>query len=1285
MNVTIDWEGTDITNYVIEYAREQDICTGVGTLDITVSATLPGTLNTWDKITIREDSVQVGEFNICSVEKQAPSGVYVIACQDDSKRLQDYFIDVELQPTSPTLSRYWLETVLNLAGVTYQINTDSDGEAVSVETQFGMQPAYDSVMSLLQLSGWYMYFDDDGTCQIGELSVGVSVAQTFNDSEIISTSYIKSDKMMRNRVVVWGASDPDSGWVWAEVQSPTEWDREDGQDYRTVVYSNSAIQSSYNANIIATKILDEFSQTIPTKEVVVAGFYPNIQLGDKVASASAYNPFSGKVTGILVNVGKSGALTTLTIDERCPRMFGYAYAGDGWIYIGTDGEGVWRKQFTGSTWYDYSDGITDLRIKDLAVYDNLLACVTATTGDLYLRTTAESSWTRYAASGFIDSSDPNNPITVASGVIATACSIDRTYLTGASYVAAFTFPGSGTPTVSGLFPPSGNKSWLRSLTPSFEEVYTHQIYIPSGTQLAKGTAISEDCFDVGTVDLETIDTGNNIISVQTLTSENYVVSGRFPNFIFGSFKQKMPSQDIDFNQQNIAIAGKDFFTSLPPPESGTLWPSSISFTGYSGADVLYAEQSNYSGSIGKIYAFNTTYTSANLYVRDRNWDGSWNEYATYNFSGLGLDGQDNCHAHKLVRTSSNTFNLFVDFETSIPSELTLYLYQLNIDDLSVSVLGTYTPPYGYRSELMTADYLLVQSLPGGVFCAVIYKDHYLENGEAPQLIVRTFNVEEGGYSDEIYVGPSVAWEDFSLGTIGYDDTPNYFVTAYVATIEGGVQYTVGENFWVLIIITINKYTGEVNIGSGRFEINKIADEVSWWMYGVGVDVDGIRATGSYRVNKTTPFVRGWTESIDYGISIGKIYVPIQAETITAPFEDYYSHNIAYLFTINITFASIISSDIHQGILHFIDDDFSWQTEQQAPAWLLEPGLDWSLSFNNSFVSPRLIQTVYSRNTLDTPVIFGGMRIDRDTPEIVQAAADKTSPDKSYSVLDFSDSGMNSLCHVSSLADDVDNTFYIVACSGTSNAKTAGMDFTGKLTKIEQTKKTYIYPESVLQSHMLYNGVIRTFQYWPSGIIVTSGGGYKVLTHNPTVVSGEFTVIYNWDKELYLDTGRGSPTVIFDKPHSGGNPNNFTSVTSVLGTTYQNTADSFTLTMPSINIYDARLFDITDNEFFPYSGTYPPSLLTRYIGVAGKTPELLFIDSELTSPSGFLVITQFPSGVVTHLDFTNYVLDPYVFCSVDTPTSGQQFFQRDTEKTYFLSRSINLPETPITIIRVDDNV
>ena len=443
MNVAIFRNGIDISNHVISYNRESKICTGIGTLEMEVDYSYAATIIPWDYIDIYEEGRHVAKYYVSLISEGQPGATITVTCQDNSKRLADYFITESTTVEYRSNAKKWITKFLNDAGVDWKFNSTGHGGILSNNTTLGMMSAYEQVMTLLQISGWYITFDEGGKAQIGKLIVSPPVYDssypgivtnsivTIDDSTITNISVNRNDKMYRNRVVVWGASDSDNeGWVYADITILNPWDY-DENDRRTLVLANSNIPNGNEAAELADRALLEFNKLSVEKVLTVAGVV-DAKVGDLVLLKS--NLFTGYclVTSYGVSMSKAGLVTNLVLDERCPRLFAYYHkkvgpvlpsgiVGSGYpVYVSTFGDGVWMK--IGSGWYDYSYGLDELDITDLHVNNGILVNVTAA-GDSYCSIEADGYWDRI---------DLNTlPVTISgvtstfSGLMARACIIDR--------------------------------------------------------------------------------------------------------------------------------------------------------------------------------------------------------------------------------------------------------------------------------------------------------------------------------------------------------------------------------------------------------------------------------------------------------------------------------------------------------------------------------------------------------------------------------------------------------------------------------------------------------------------------------------------------------------------------------------------------------------------------------------------------------------------------------------------------------------------------------------------
>lgn len=390
----IEHNGTNITGFVRAYERVHKVCTGIGTLTVEVVNTINREFDPWDTIDIHENGDFKVRYYISSTMDSVPEGIIRLECQDISKRLVDYFIPESYTIDYPSYTRTWIEQFLTEAGLTYEFTTTSPGQLISNYTQLGLAPAYEQILMLLQMSGWYIFFDGNGKAIIGELSTELSdVAGTLDKPDILSISRIEDDKMLRNRAVVWGSFDPIyQEYSYADVSVQTPWNY-DSSDLRTMVISNNNIPNKSSAYGMANQLIKEFARITVEKHIIAHGAR-NYTLGRALNVKSNVWTGRGLITTFGVTMNKDGLVTNIILDERCPRLFGFFNFGD-YVYVGTYGAGIWRKHIRfDPTWYDFSAGLTDLNATDLHINHGVFGAVTAS-GDAWYTLSSEGPWVNY--------------------------------------------------------------------------------------------------------------------------------------------------------------------------------------------------------------------------------------------------------------------------------------------------------------------------------------------------------------------------------------------------------------------------------------------------------------------------------------------------------------------------------------------------------------------------------------------------------------------------------------------------------------------------------------------------------------------------------------------------------------------------------------------------------------------------------------------------------------------------------------------------------------------------
>lgn len=429
MDVLIKHEGTTVTDQVVSYEREHRICTGVGTLRIVFERTTPEDFAPGDTIDIHENGSFQVRYYVSGISDSIPEGTVTLDCQDKSKYLVDFFIPQSYTIDYPSYTRTWIELFLDMADISYSFLTSSQGQLLSNFTQLGLASGYDQVMQLLQLSGWYMYFDGNGVAKIGALQTDLSGSDgSITEEEILSLSRNEDDKMLRNRAVVWGAFDVvRQQHSYADVTIQTRWNY-DANDLRTMVISNSNIPTKGSAFKIANTLLKEFTRLTVEKHISIPGVM-EMELGETLKVKSRVWSGKGLITTYGTSMSRDGLVTNVVLDERCPRLFGFFDFGD-YVYVATFGDGVWRKHIKfDPTWYNFSSGLTNLNITDLHINNGVFGSV-GHSGQMYFADSEDGPWIPFAVDSLVSSGwSIEEPEMNFSGIMARATIVDRRYNT----------------------------------------------------------------------------------------------------------------------------------------------------------------------------------------------------------------------------------------------------------------------------------------------------------------------------------------------------------------------------------------------------------------------------------------------------------------------------------------------------------------------------------------------------------------------------------------------------------------------------------------------------------------------------------------------------------------------------------------------------------------------------------------------------------------------------------------------------------------------------------------
>lgn len=519
-----------VDSKVIRYRRDQNICSGIANLELVMRQVDSDVYFPWDRVSIYEGGGRVGIFYVSTVTIDANNGTCTLNCQDTSKKLTDYFISDSYTIEEFSTTTEWIPIFLNEAGVSYQMG-NIESAPLSTNSQLGLMSAYDQIVQLLQYSGAYMYFDENGVCIIGSLQTRAGGVLELEDDTITSLKHILHDTMLRNRAVVWGNADPETGdWIIADLHTITAYNY-DSRDLRAVVLSNHNIASVEDAQVMARRLLNEFARINNEFEIGVAGMV-DAKVGRYVTTRSNFGRATGTITTITHEMSEKGMTTLIILNERCPRLFAFwdeELPGDTYVYVGTAGEGVWRKPIGGASWEDFNQAVTmsgsgafsNKNITDLYIYSDEFVCVESG-GESFYRP-IDGVWSVLAYSGLPNASTSGT--VEFGGAFAKACTINHnTSELIVGYNHPIQFSGAWVVTFSGLY-----------------QNTAYQAYVQSGVLASGGN--DEKQYGITILDIDTADAynvltvvttgGSGVVEVVPSGSGGYDVGQqwRHPNYI----------------------------------------------------------------------------------------------------------------------------------------------------------------------------------------------------------------------------------------------------------------------------------------------------------------------------------------------------------------------------------------------------------------------------------------------------------------------------------------------------------------------------------------------------------------------------------------------------------------------------------------------------------------------------------------------------------------------------------------------------------------------------------
>lgn len=277
------------------------------------------TLDIGDEISIdlgfTDDHAVVFTGYIRTVDRQVPDNVYTITAQDKLVQAIDYFI-VSQDPEHPynfgkgISAEALVEEVLNLADLSLFDHDNTNFEfGVNNDVEVNLVSSYDYAKMIADIVTWSIWCDRSGNIYFmnrkpfvmkadpGQISwhvdVPVNAGDPWGDERFIDFIYKRSEKELRNRVVVYG-----EGGIKADLKSGLSYDPLQDADivvlpdgfYKSVVVSYQFIGTQAIADTTADYNLEKLNRlTIQANATL---------LGDPSIEARQVITISEAITGI---------------------------------------------------------------------------------------------------------------------------------------------------------------------------------------------------------------------------------------------------------------------------------------------------------------------------------------------------------------------------------------------------------------------------------------------------------------------------------------------------------------------------------------------------------------------------------------------------------------------------------------------------------------------------------------------------------------------------------------------------------------------------------------------------------------------------------------------------------------------------------------------------------------------------------------------------------------------------------------------------------------------------
>lgn len=326
--VIVEINGTDRTEYVISYERNDSLCELGSSFTIHFAPTYPVAILPYQTVYIEEfyNSVQANVLDgyIIGIERDFKDSDIVVSGQDKTLLLTDYFIPNQILANNENID-YWIEYYCNLVGLDVQFEASAPQIIIEEGTPMGLQNVSDAIMSLERKAAYYIKYDSSiNKIRVFRLGSSDPVISLTTENSLEATRETGTEDT-RNVVKVYGGYkfnpvDGSATQVFAKASTTMPELLVD----KTVVVASPVLRSFTSAYMVANRILSVVNSIDDEQRITVDGFYPSIQVGDgayiNIVHAN-YN-FRGnrQITSIAASVGPAGARTIIGVGAKCPRV-----------------------------------------------------------------------------------------------------------------------------------------------------------------------------------------------------------------------------------------------------------------------------------------------------------------------------------------------------------------------------------------------------------------------------------------------------------------------------------------------------------------------------------------------------------------------------------------------------------------------------------------------------------------------------------------------------------------------------------------------------------------------------------------------------------------------------------------------------------------------------------------------------------------------------------------------------------------------------------------------------